>query len=152
MPNSTRGRQGAHQVKCDQPTGPCAQCKRMGLKCTGLSEESVTPQERHAIVNDAFRHAGRHRRAVGACHECQMSKMRCNRGKPRCERCTSKSIHCTYPYEYGRRRRAEAETREALQPSAIALSPQLQAMGNASNIEWLVDRQHVNARDVLMFI
>lgn len=102
------------QVRCDQPSGPCPQCNRLGLSCPGLSDERMTQQDLRAIVENAFQHAGRRRRVQGACHECQVAKMRCSRGKPSCQRCTSKSLTCTYSSERGKRRRADQDGAEEL--------------------------------------
>ncbi|KAJ5261298.1 hypothetical protein N7478_011893 [Penicillium angulare] len=107
------------QVKCSDPTGPCDGCTRMGLDCPGLSEEKLSSAELRARVNSAFRHAGRRRRVVGACHECQAAKLRCDRGKPRCQRCESRSLPCIYSDDRDRRHSDE----NASNSRAVSLSP-----------------------------
>lgn len=54
-----------------------------------------TESELSSIVNETFRKAGRKRRFVGACQACQISKIRCERGRP-CLRCEGRGISCVY--------------------------------------------------------
>lgn len=117
-----------HQVRCDKAQGPCMQCSRMRLDCPGLGDEKVASQELHSIVNDAFQHAGRRRRVIGACQECKVAKMRCSREKPRCQRCMSRSLDCVYSEERMKRRRVDHELEQS-SPSP-SLQPQPSIQGN----------------------
>ncbi|KAJ5116700.1 hypothetical protein N7456_001048 [Penicillium angulare] len=114
------------QVKCSKPTGPCDGCIRMGLDCPGLSEEKLSSAELRARVNNAFRHAGRRRRVVGACHECQAAKLRCDRGKPRCQRCELRSLPCLYSDDRDQRYSDE----NASSSKAVSVSPPVRGIND----------------------
>ncbi|KAJ5119475.1 hypothetical protein N7448_010144 [Penicillium atrosanguineum] len=128
MPGPTRGSPGcllckARKVRCDKAQGPCMQCSRMRLECPGLGDEEVTSQELHSIVDDAFQHAGRRRRVVGACQECQVAKIRCSREKPRCQSCISRALGCVYSGDRVKRRRVDREVVQKSPSSPWQLQP-----------------------------
>ena len=40
---------------------------------------------------------------IGACRECQTTKSKCSRDRPKCERCTQKQLLCTYTNKHRRK-------------------------------------------------
>lgn len=90
------------QVRCDRKLPACDRCGSFGLACPGYGGDraghgpkSQASSDSRAL-DDACREAGVDRRRVGACRECRKLKMKCDRARPRCLRCQTRNLPCTY--------------------------------------------------------
>jgi hypothetical protein len=77
----------------------CRNCLRLGVQCPGYDDESgnLSRDDMRSWVEDIYQTSGIEKRRVGSCKECRTSKNRCSRGRPKCRRCTQKSLKCNYP-------------------------------------------------------
>lgn len=86
------------QVKCDERPGGCATCQRLSFRCSFQPADAVSGRSPAGSHNsdDGYATAIARKRVRRACLQCRSQKLRCSGDSPKCERCMSKHLSCTY--------------------------------------------------------
>ena len=116
----------ARKVRCDERTGVCLNCERLGLPCAPSTEQNPTPPRRPEVASTS---GFKRKRTFRSCAGCRASKTRCSGDKPICVRCRERDLSCDYEDD------SEPAWRQQLRLTAAVASPSRQASAGAVSDE-----------------